>query len=98
MTPRAVLMTQAVTAAGVPAEQGNILAPNWRSWQNNNYSYYTRGPAQGFGTKFMYSVHSFPGGEPAWAQPPHRMFGKGFSAALYPVADSTVAPPIDTLS
>ena len=98
MIPRAVLMTKAVTAAGVPAENGNILAPFYKSWPNNGASYYTRGVNQGWPTMFTFNVHSFPDGEPAWAQPPARYRGNGFSAALYPVADSTTEPAVDTLS
>jgi hypothetical protein len=98
MTPLAVLMAKEATDAGVPASQGNVLAPMGRSWQNNSYAYYTRGESQGYGTPILYAVHSYQNGKPAWRQPPQRLRGPGFSAALYPVADSLTPPPIDTFA
>lgn len=111
MVPRAVLMAKEVTAFGVPASQGNILAANYYSWQNNSYSYYTSGAKQGFGTGYLFDVRSFSGfytlmtptsnvytlvGDPKWGQPPVRK-GSGVGSFLYPKANSTTPPPIDTL-
>lgn len=111
MVPRAVLMAKEVTAFGVPASQGNILAANYYSWQNNSYSYYTSGAKQGFGTNYLYDVRGFTGfytmvgptdnvytliGDPTWGQPPARK-SSGVGSFLYPQPNSATPPPIDTL-
>jgi len=111
MVPRAVLMAKEVTTFGVPASQGNILAANYYSWQNNSYSYYTSGAKQGFGTGFLYDVRGFTGfytlvtptdnvytlvGYPKWGQPPSRK-SSGVGSFMYPVSNSATPPPIDTL-
>jgi hypothetical protein len=47
------------------AEYGNVLAPFYKSWQNNYMQYYTQLQPNGYGvnpgdpTMFDYSVHSF---------------------------------------
>ena len=111
MVPRAVEMAKAVTAAAVAASQGNILAPNYKSWQDNSYDYYTRGANQGFGTNFLYDVRSFTGTytfippttliyTPTWGSKwgqPHVRVSTATGSFLCPQADSASAPPIDTL-
>ena len=96
---------------GPPSEVGNILAPNYRSWQNNSAEYYTSGPSRGSGTGFNYTVRSFDGFytlvsptelvytplfSSKWGQPPARQ-STLTGSFLYPVADSPVAPLIDVL-
>ena len=91
-------MAKVVTAAGVPADRGNILAANYLSWQNNSAQYYTRtAEKQGFGTGFLYDVRSFDSlGNPRWGQP-HKRKSTLTGSFLYPQPDSLIAPPIDTL-
>jgi hypothetical protein len=100
MIPRAVLMAKEVANIGVPASQGNILAPNWRSWQNNNQSYYTKGGASLVGQRspFSYWVPQFNAASaPTWAQPPRRKFTSQrvqYTSTVTPVARGLVASNI----
>lgn len=79
------------------------ITPALKGWTNNYQEYYTQLAPNSYGvnagdpTMFNYTVHSYLLGQPRWAQSPKRYFGSGFSAALFPKADSLVAPPIDTL-
>jgi len=68
MNPRAVQMSKLVESILTPtqlAEYGNVLAPTYRSWQNNSMQYYTQLQPNGYGvnpgdpTMFDYSVRSF---------------------------------------
>ena len=111
-------MAKEVVAQGVPAELGNILAPNWKSWQNNGSQYYTGGAAIGQPTPITYWVPQHnAAGNPTWVQPPYRKYTSErpvynatawtttfvpslfpSSAALYPVANSPLQPPIGSIT
>jgi len=118
MVPRAVLMAAEVNAtlgpptpSDPPLEVGNILAPNYRSWQNNSAEYYTSGPSRGSGTGFNYTVRSFDGFYTLvapddlvytptyfskWGQP-HIRQSTLTGSFLYPQSDQPVPPAIDIL-
>ena len=81
MIPRAVRMAKEVADTLSPsqlAEYGNILAPTYRSWQNNASEYYTNltntyGVYPGAPTMFTYWVSTFAAdGTQRWAMPPKR--------------------------
>jgi hypothetical protein len=67
MNPRAVQMSQVVASILSPAQlaqYGNILAPTYKSWQNNSMQYYTNltntyGVYPGAPTMFDYWVNGF---------------------------------------
>ncbi len=68
MNPRAVQMSKLVKSllsSADLAKYGNVLAPTYRSWQNNSMQYYTQLQPNGYGvdpgnpTMFDYVVHSF---------------------------------------
>lgn len=92
MNPRAVQMTKLVKSFLSPsdlAKYGNILAPSYRSWQNNSMEYYTNLQPNGYGVNpgdpamFGYRVNSFTqetGGiaTTGWISP-----GSGYDAGTY---------------
>lgn len=107
MVPRTVVMAKAVADAIGEynvEEYGNILAKPYMGWSNNYYAYFLGSagyaPADTLGrpVDFNYYIHSYTDGQPRWAQPSKRKFGDGFSAILYPVADSPTAPPLNTIN
>ena len=68
MNPRAVQMSKLVKSFLSPsdlAKYGNILAPTYRSWQNNSMEYYTNLQPNGYGVNpgdpvmFEYRVNSY---------------------------------------
>ena len=67
MNPRAVQMSKLVASKLTPtqlAEYGNVLAPTYKSWQNNSMQYYTNltntyGVYPGAPTMFDYWVNGF---------------------------------------
>ena len=82
MNPRAVQMSKLVASTLTPtqlAQYGNVLAPTYRSWQNNSMQYYTNltntyGVYPGAPTMFDYWVNGFSStGQPRWAMPPARL-------------------------
>ena len=107
MVPRTVQMAKAVADLLGPEEieeYGNIIFKSYTGWSNIYQGYFlgSAGAAPpdtlGRPVMFSYYVHSWLENEPRWAQPPKRKFDDGFSAILFPVADSLVPPPLSSIT